>query len=241
VYFRRSEEAWDGYEGFLKNLIEARGVRTICDVGGGANPLLPIEYVQARSLEYTILDIAEGELQKAPEGYHKVVADIASRGCDLGGSTFDLVFSKMLAEHISDAPQFHANIRKLLAPGGVAAHFFPTLYALPFVVNRIIPEYLSDRLLRFFAPRDRYQHAKFPAYYRWCRGPTRRQFERLASVGLEVVEYVGCFGHAGYYRRLPGIRQIHALGTRILLRFPSPHLTSYALFVVRAAPPGDSG
>jgi SAM-dependent methyltransferase len=232
ISFRRSEEAWDGFEAFLKNLIETRGVRTICDIGGGANPVLPIEYIQERSLDYTVLDIAESELQKAPASYHKIAADIASRDCVLGGRSFDLVFSKMLAEHISNAPQFHTNIRKILAPGGVAAHFFPTLYAFPFAVNRIISESLSDRLLGVIAPRDRYRHAKFPAYYQWCRGPTRRQFQRLASVGLGVVEYIGFFGHAGYYRRLPGIKQIHELTTRMLLKFPNPHLTSYAYLVV---------
>ena len=146
----------------------------------------------------------------------------------------------MLAEHITNAPQFHANIRKILAPEGVAAHFFPTLYAIPFLMNRMIPESLSDRLLSVFAPRDRFQRAKFPAYYQWCRGPTRRQFQRLASVGLAVVEYIGFFGHGGYYRRLPGIRQIHELATRMLMKFPNPCLTSYAFLVVTPLPQSDS-
>ncbi len=232
VSYRRSEEAWSGFEAFLKQLIETRGVRTICEIGGGANPVLPIEYIQEHSLQYTVLDISESELQKAPAIYHKIAADIASKDFSSDGKTFDLVFSKMLAEHIRNASQFHANIRTMLSPGGVAAHFFPTLYAFPFLVNRLIPESLSDRLLNVFAPRDRYQHAKFPAYYQWCRGPTRRQFQRLASVGLEVVEYVGFFGHAGYYRRLPGIREIHELTIRTLMRSPNPHLTSYAFLVV---------
>ncbi len=217
---------------FLQRLIETRGVRSICDIGGGANPLLPIEYIRQHSLDYTVLDISETELQKAPPCYHKIMADIASRDFSIGGKTFGLVFSKMLAEHISDAPQFHTNIRKILAPEGVAAHFFPTLYAIPFLMNRIIPESLSDRLLSVFAPRDRFQRAKFPAYYQWCRGPTERQFQRLAGVGLVVVQYIGFFGHAGYYRRLPGIRQIHELTTRMLMKFPNPHLTSYAFLVV---------
>ena len=240
VSYRRSEDAWNGYVPFLKNLIETRGVRSICDIGGGANPLLPIEYIRQHLLDYTVLDISETELQKAPPCYHKIIADIAARDFSTAGKTFDLVFSKMLAEHITNAPQFHANIRKILAPEGVAAHFFPTLYAIPFLMNRIIPESLSDRLLSVFAPRDRFQRAKFPAYYQWCRGPTRRQFQRLASVGLAVVEYIGFFGHGGYYRRLPGIRQIHELATRMLMKFPNPCLTSYAFLVVTPLPQSDS-
>lgn len=240
ISYRRSEDAWSGYEAFLKDLIETRSVRTICDIGGGANPLLPIEYIQQHSLDYTVLDISESELQKASPVYHKIAADIAATDFAIDGKKYDLVFSKMLAEHIGNAPQFHANIRKILAPHGVAAHFFPTLYAFPFMVNRLIPESLSDRLLNLFAPRDRFQHAKFPAYYQWCRGPTQRQFQRLAGVGLAVVQYIGFFGHSGYYRRLPGIRQLHELTTRMLMKFPNPFLTSYAFLVVTPQPPSNS-
>lgn len=232
ISYRPSEEARTGYEAFLQRIIETRGIRTVCDIGGGANPALPLAYIRQHNLEYTVLDISESELQKAPPEYHKIAADIASPGFSPGAGKFDLVFSKMLAEHINNAPQFHANIAKMLAPNGVAVHFFPTLYALPFMVNRLIPESLSDRMLNIFAPRDRYQHAKFPAYYQWCRGPTLKQFQRFESVGLGVLEYIGFFGHSGYYRRVPGILQLHRLLTRFLLVCPNPHMTSFAFVVL---------
>lgn len=232
ISYRPSEEARTGYEAFLKRIIETRNVRTVCDVGGGANPVLPMDYILERNLEYSVLDISESELKKAPEGYIKIAADVQSPAFQSGGQKYDLVFSKMLAEHISNAHQFHLNIAGLLAPGGVAVHFFPTLYAFPFVVNWLIPEFVSDRLLNIFAPRDRYQHDKFPAYYQWCRGPSRRQFERFKSVGLEVLEYIGFFGHPGYYRRIPGVSHIHRIITKYLLSRPNPHLTSFAFVVL---------
>jgi len=232
ISYRPSQEARTGYEAFLQRIIETRGVRTVCDIGGGANPALPIEYIREHNLEYTVLDISASELQKAPAEYRKIAADIASPSFSPGDGKFDLVFSKMLAEHINNAPQFHANIAKMLAPNGVAVHFFPTLYALPFVANWLIPEFVSDRLLNIFAPRDRYQHDKFPAYYQWCRGPSSRQFERFRSVGLDVLEYIGFFGHPGYYRRIPGVSQFHRTFTRFLLSRPNPHLTSFAFVVL---------
>lgn len=235
ISYRPSEEARNGYESFLNRIIQTRNVRAICDVGGGANPVLPLDYILKHKLEYTVLDISESELQKAPESYQKIAADIQSPAFQSGTRKYDLVFSKMLAEHISNAHQFHLNIANMLTPNGVAVHFFPTLYAMPFVVNWLIPEFVSDRLLNIFAPRDRYQHAKFPAYYQWCRGPTPQQFRRFGSVGLEVVEYVGFFGHPGYYRRIPGVRQIHRLFTRYLLSRPNPHLTSFAYVVLTPA------
>lgn len=232
VTYRSSSEAWTGYLPYLTGLVEQRSVRTVCDIGGGANPVFSLDYIQQRGIEYSVLDISQSELDKAPPEYQKIAADIASPNCQIPDQKFDLVFSKMLAEHICDARQFHTNIRRILKPNGVAVHFFPTLYAPPFVVNWLIPEALSDRLLTIFNPRDRHQHAKFPAYYQWCRGPIAGQFRRLASVGLDVVEYVGFFGHPGYYRRLPGIKQVHRAISSLLLKWPTPLLTSYAYLVV---------
>ena len=53
-----------------------------------------------------VLDISGAELPKAPDTYHKVLADIASSDFDIS-DRYDLIISKMLAEHISDAEQFH--------------------------------------------------------------------------------------------------------------------------------------
>ena len=91
----------------------------------------------------------------------------------------------MLAEHVSDAEQFHRNVFKILADNWQAVHFFPTLYTLPFLVNYLAPEYLAEKLLNVFAPRDKYQNAKFPAYYRWCRGPIRGQIQKISDLDMK--------------------------------------------------------
>jgi hypothetical protein len=87
-------------------------------------------------------------------------------------------------------------------------------------------------LYRLLAARDPYQNAKFPAYYRWCRGPTRAQIERLSAIGYDVLEYQGYFGHAGYYNKLGPLRRLHAAKTDYLVRNPNPHFTSYARVVL---------
>jgi hypothetical protein len=138
----------------------------------------------------------------------------------------------MLAEHIIDPEQFHKNILSCLTTNGLAVHYFPTLYTMPFVVNYIMPERLADILLHIFQARDRYQHAKFPAYYRWCRGPTLRQINRFVSLGYEIVEYQGFFGH-GYYQKIKVLDKINMIKTEYLLRHPNPNFTSYAYLVLR--------
>jgi uncharacterized UPF0146 family protein len=228
----RKTEAWQGFKPFITDLIDKNNIKRVCDIGGGANPLLDEEYIEKKGVDYSILDISETELFKAPPRYKKVLADIASPGFKID-EKYDLVFSRMLAEHVSDVEQFHRNILNCLADNGLAVHFFSTLYTLPFVVNYLTPEYFSSVLLNLFAPRDRYQHEKFPAYYRWCRGPTRRQIQKFISLGYDVVEYGGFFGHSWYYNKVKVLKKIHEFKTNYLLRHPNPYFTSYAYVVLK--------
>jgi SAM-dependent methyltransferase len=206
----------------IRDVIERIGAHRIADLGAGANPVLDPELVEQAGLDYTIFDISEDELAKAGPRYRKVVADVTSAGFAEDGK-FDLVLSRWLLEHIADPEQFHRNVFAMLSPGGRAVHFFPTLYSLPFVVNRLLPEFLSQRLLdTSFEGRT-----KFPARYRWCRGPTRGQIRRLESTGFEIERYVGFYGHP-YFRRIRALDAIERRCAAALARHPIPLLTSFA-------------
>jgi hypothetical protein len=138
----------------------------------------------------------------------------------------------MLAEHVPDAHRFHRNVYEILRPGGVAFHFFPTLYALPLLANRLIPERASVAALRVFSPRDPVKEGKFPAYYRWCRGPNTTLMRRFEELGYEVEEYDGFFGH-DYYDRIPIVRSLHRWMTQFLVRYPVRWLTCVAYLILR--------
>jgi SAM-dependent methyltransferase len=231
ITYLHSNNEWSEYAAFVQNLVQEHSARKICDVGGGANPVLPLQFITENQLDCTILDISSAELDKAPCGYKKLVQDIEAERC---GPTdlFDLVITKMMAEHLRNGRLFHKNIFSMLKPGGVAVHYFPTLYALPFLVNKWVPERLSSFLLDIFLPRDRYQRAKFPAYYSWCYGPTPGMLKMLTEIGYEIVQYNGFFGNI-YYTRVPILRDLHRVYTRYLVKHPNPYLTSFAQVVLR--------
>jgi SAM-dependent methyltransferase len=224
-------EAWQCHATTLRRLIEEHRARAVCEIGGGANPALPLSFARERGIDYTILDISPAELDKAPPGYRKVPADICSTELQLT-EQFDFVFSKMLAEHVRSGRAFHRNVLHLLVPGGLAFHFFPTLYAPVFVVNRLLPENVSSAALRAFAPREQTRHGKFPARYSWCRGPTARQRARLEGLGYEIVSYRGFFGH-DYYRAIPMLRWLSRRATAYLCRHPWAQMTSFAFVLLR--------
>lgn len=226
--FGRTEDAYNGFRLLLKELIADRNCKSILDVGGGAQPQLSMaDLGTSGDIHYTVMDISEEELALAPESYKKIVMDISGKMVEPTGQ-YDLVFSRFVAEHVKDARQLHSNVLALLRPGGFAVHFFPTLYALPFAVNLILPEWLSVR----FLSRDRQKRGKFPAHYRWCCGPTRKAIERYERMGYEVVEYAGFFGH-GYYDGIPWLRRAHAVIRNWLLRHPVVYLTSFAWIILR--------
>jgi SAM-dependent methyltransferase len=225
--------AWATWDDTLLGLVRNPDVIRVCDVGGGANPALDLGSIRRHAVDYVVADISAHELRKAPPGYRTRQVDVASREFSQYGP-FDLVISKMLAEHVVDPEAFHRSVYEALAPGGRAVHFFPTLYEPVFVLNRVIPERASGRLLRQLqAGRESDGHnGKFPALYRWCRGPTRRQLSRLRSVGFEVDEYVGFFGH-NYFRGRSVLDSVDRTVGQCLVRYPLAAFTSFAIVTLR--------
>jgi hypothetical protein len=215
------------------------GARRFCDIGGGANPIVSLRKVAELSLDYVVLDAAEGELDKTPAGYSTVAADVLDEHA-IGRlleqcGRFDVVTSRWAAEHMHDGGAFHRRVFEMLEPGGAAVHLFPTLYSPVFVLNRVLPAGASAALLNRGIESDRSdagRHPKFRSYYSWCRGPSQRQLARLRGVGFEVERYTGFFGHV-YYSGLPPLDRLQRLVTKRLLAHPVAALTSFALVVLR--------
>ena len=221
---------------------EDPAVKRICDIGGGANPLIGLGKAKAAGIEeYVVTDIDSEELAKAPDGYTKVHHDASSPWPD-GVGSFDLVFSRYVAEHVPDPAAFHRTIFALLRPGGRAMHFFPTLYEPVFVFNKLAPEALTARLLHQ-AQEGREEggdHQKFPAHYRWCRGATKSQLRRLQGIGFTVERYVTVFGH-GYFWKAPRLEHLADATNAWLCRRRLARFGVYAMVTLRRPPAADGG
>lgn len=226
-----SSDPWELYRQTLDQYIEKYACKSLCEIGGGAFPAISLEQVNKQELDYTILDISQVELDRAPKEYKKVLADICQPNLELK-QQYDFIFSKMLAEHVENPRLFHSNVYKLLKPGGIALHFFPTLFSLPFLINWLVPEFVAKILFKLFVCNDPIEHKRFSVYYRWCKGPIEKQLRSFKALNYEILVYHGFFGHR-YYDRIPGVRAIHKLMVRFLVRFPNPYLTSFAFVILR--------
>ena len=222
--------AWSGHKERVRELIAEHQPARVCEIGGGRSPLFsPDELARLGVAEYTILDISDEELALAPSGYQTVCGDICDPALARAGSRFDLMFSQMVAEHVEDGDRMHRNVLSLLAPGGIAFHFMPTLYYPVFAANGLLPPRVSNWALRRFADRP---FPKFPARYSKCFGPTPAMHAYLDRVGYEVVEYRPFYGSI-YFDRLPVIRTVERALSRRAAQRRSPHFTSFTYLIVR--------
>lgn len=235
AYYHYSEfPGWDKSPKLLLNLIQEFNAYKVLEIGSGANPTLNSEKVVALNIKYTTNDLSREELAKASSVFSTWKANLCTpKIADTHVERYNLIFSRMVNEHIKDGKTYYKNLYDLLEPGGITAHCFSTLYASPFLANRLLPERLADKLLDIFNPRDRYQHEKFPAYYSWSRGPSSKSIKRFKSMGFEVVEYIGYFGHGYYKRRLPFLDRLEQIKARWLVKNPIPCFTSYAYVVLK--------
>lgn len=219
---------WHEFDETLSRLMNTHRPHDVCELGGGRRPALSRAEVDRRGVRYVLLDADADELAAAPDWCDTIRADAASSDFAIE-DRFDFAFSRMLAEHVTDGRRFHANVHRALRPGGVAFHFFPTMFTVPFVVNKLLPEVATRRILQRAQPRGL---AKFPAHYRWTWGPTQGQLRRIESVGLEVLAYVGGFGHH-YYRRIPPLDRAMQRVWELARERELYHVASYAYLVVR--------
>ncbi|OBF30313.1 transposase [Mycobacterium sp. ACS1612] len=232
VVYMDIDELWNGYEDLLVDLAKREGAKSVAELGGGANPIVADsnwDFLQQR----VVVDISAQELAKGEGVVETRVADLC-QPINGGHNSYDMVFSKMLVEHLPDPVAFHENCFKLLRPGGLSVHFFPTLHSLPILVNHLIPEKQAHALVRFFQPSriaDPKQQ-KFPAYYRWCLGPSERTAKRYESAGFEVERINATFGH-GYYRRIPPLHGLEQLKMKMLHRHPVPYMASFMVVILR--------
>ena len=229
ISYSKTESTWKNIENFLYQIIKDNNFTKIAEIGGGAHPLF--EELED-NLDFNVIDISSLEMNRAPSKYNKIVADICSSTLTIEDK-FDMVFTKMLAEHIKEPIQMHLNIYKLLKNNGIAVHFFPTLFALPFILNKYIYTSFSRYLVTLMTSRDLEFKPKFAAYYRWCFGPLKSLSRRYENLGFEVLHYIGLFGHEQYYHRIPMLRKIDNILSDVLIQHPCPYLTSFAILVLQ--------
>ena len=227
IRFAEGSSAWKDFHDTVHQILAEKTSIKVAEIGGGANPLLSVDFVESHGLAYSILDISMEEMAKADPRYEKKVVDLQKPIVELP-MQYDFIFSQMTMEHIQYPEQFYKNIFKLLNPGGQALFFFANITSLPSMLNKLMPESISERILLRLQPfRRGEKHGKFKAYYNWCFGPTRRSIGRFTRLGFSIKSYTGYFGH-NYYSRIRPLQFLENKKTKLLLKFPNAYACTYS-------------
>jgi SAM-dependent methyltransferase len=227
--------AWANYKRTVADLSRRLSAHRLIEIGGGRDPLFSREEIGALGADLTVNDISPVELGALPPGYKTACFDIADKISGIDGlrSTFDLAFSRMVFEHVADGRRAWTNLYDLLAPGGVGLAFVPTLYALPFVLNRILPDRFAAAIVKaIFQHRTDDDDPVFPARYSWCVADETRLGGMLAEIGYREIVVQPFYGH-DYYRYFPIVRDIHEKFTAAARRRDWRLLASFAYIAAR--------
>ncbi len=210
------------------------GLVRALEIGGGRTPLLTASEAAAAGVAYTVNDISQRELDLAPPEFAKARFDVGGEVDQSRHGQYDLIFSKMVMEHVRDAPRAWENMARLLAPGGIAFAYHPTLFAPAFVLNLLLPERLSAPLLKRFQPhRNDSEYPKFPAYYNLCRAKQSLVEPALRRAGFREVFSIPFWGDVGYFRKIPGAREVSAAFTSFAEERDWRYVADYAYTIAR--------
>ena len=234
--------AWENYRNTVLGFVQAcrqsgrvgpDGRVRLLEIGGGRGPQLTPDEAQALGVDLTVNDIDAHELSLAPAAFAKAQFNIAGDIDPAWNASFDLLISRMVMEHVAGAPRAWANMARLLAPGGAALAFHPTLFSIPFVINWLMPEALTARVLRLFFPsRHDGDYPKFPARYEMCLGDQAKIAPAIQRYGFSEV-LVAPFWGQRYFRHLPGLREADGKLNELAEQREWRWFTSYAYTMAR--------
>jgi len=217
------KHAYDSYYRMINDKLDSKP--SILEIGGGAHPSI----LNRKNLNYTIVDPDQAELIKAPNDVIKMKGTVQEFKSDI---KYDLIISRMVLEHVEDPDSFHASVLDLLKPNGKAIHFFAGRHSLPALVNRILPEFAGDTILKLLKNRDLDQSPKYDAHYRRTKGHTKSQIEYFQDLGYSIESYSSFVGHK-YLASLPIIGYLEKQYSKFLVKIDAKQLATVALIVLK--------
>jgi SAM-dependent methyltransferase len=225
---------WDNYKPTVLELSRQLGLSRHLEIGAGRDPLFQPKESAELGLEITLNDISAHELSLAPSGYGKLQCDITSPQAPelLGRDKYDLAYCRMVMEHVPDVAAMWRNVNAVLTPGGIALAFYPTLYALPYSMNRLMPERLSRLLLETIFPERKPDGGdpKFPAHYDYCFSSEDKMMPMLRQAGFSDAVILPFWGYS-YFWKVPGLKQIDAAFNRLAERKNWRAASSFAYLI----------
>lgn len=175
------------------------------------------------------LDISPSALLKNCEVDLRLVADACKQWPFRDGSV-DMVVSRSVMEHLPDTDMFARECRRVLKPGGVCVNLLPGRNAPFSLLNRILPNRISRRLLERTFPWSK-DELGFPVFYNHCSFPQIQQLFESNGLVLEFIRFR--YYQSNYFAPFFPLYLVSVLYDLLVWKLGITKLCSQILVIVR--------
>jgi ubiquinone/menaquinone biosynthesis C-methylase UbiE len=230
THFPHTEaDIFGSYEETVVRHIHFSPGQLVIDIGGGKTcPFAGAATGTARP-RIVAVDISGAELLQNQDVSLKVVGDLMGR-MPLGNEVADLIVSRSVLEHLKDVNSFVSECFRVLKRGGYTIHLFPSKFAPFAVLNQLLPNAVSKRLLHFFFPSSK-GICGFPAYYDRCYFSGMKSL--LKRNGFRVVSMEVNFSQSTYYSFFAPFYLLSTLYEVVIHKVGIKNLSAFVLVVAQ--------
>ncbi|MBL0060118.1 MAG: class I SAM-dependent methyltransferase [bacterium] len=201
---------------------------SILDVGAGKSCPYAAYFRTVGNGRIIGIDVSLDEISQNNDLDEAHISDVTA-SLPFGDNTFDAVVSRSVLEHLTDQDGFFREAKRVLKPGGVFIHMLPNRFAPFALVNQMLPNSISKRLLGFT-----WESSKgicgFPAHYDKCY-PTgfEKLFTKHGFVKVSIrVSYYQSFYYAFFFPFYMLSMLYEVIVSSLKFRNLSAHLLIYA-------------
>ncbi len=220
------------YDKFVAKYMNEKNDQIIVDLGGGKGCSFAKYKDAGVRAKIIAVDICESELKNNCEVDETRVADVVGR-LPFQNEEADIVSSRWVLEHLSDLDSFVAESKRILKKDGYSIHLGASKFAPFAVINKVLPNELSKKILYFLGNRgfQHFNNSGFPTYYDQCYySAIRSVFEKN---GFEIVDIQVSYYQSGYFSFFFPLFLVSALYEVFLKAAGVHNLGAYILVVAK--------
>jgi 2-polyprenyl-6-hydroxyphenyl methylase/3-demethylubiquinone-9 3-methyltransferase len=220
---------WESYATRAAELAGKAEPPKIVDIGAGRTTPYAI-FLSSSSSELIGVDVLREDLEANRALTQRVVCDVVSDGIPKEAQGAGLITSRMVLEHVRDLDRFAQEVHSALAPGGWTIHMFAGRYSLFAILNRLLPESASRRILFALRP-ESVEVGGFLTFYDHTHAKAAESVFRRA--GMVSVETEVSYEVSQYFRFFFPLFVLTRLWETALHRLMLKNLGSFVLLVAR--------
>lgn len=206
----------------------------IVDLGAGRQCLFAPLLDNANHARIIGIDISDEGMAHNDALDEKLVAH-AEEALPLADASADLVVSMSALEHIPRLETTFREVHRVLKPGGWTIHVFPSRNAPFSLLNRLLPQSVTRRLLRALIPGSEGIQG-FPAHYDHCSAGEMEQL--LDETGFTVEQTEWSSYQSDYYAFFLPFYLVSLAYDRIVQALRLRPLAATVVIVARKPAPG---